>query len=164
METREEEGGVLVVQYDSTPWMRLLVAIGLVFIATAVYDLTLGARENERLLGLLAAAATCALCGIAMLETTRFAIDPRSRTVLWRRRWGFRVREGSFAFADIRSVGTQIPIGDEGVPSRRICFQLLNAPEVPVTLGYRPDPDDALVGLSLRIARLVGTPPYDVGA
>jgi hypothetical protein len=159
MQSTQEPDGKLVVTHDSMPFSRFLALIGLVLLGTAAYDVTFGRRGEDRLVGLLCGAATCLLAALLVLEKTRFVVDPNARRVSWRRRWGLRVREGTIAFDDVRSVGVQVPLGDEGVPSRRICFQLRNAPEVPVTVGYAPDLGDEMSKLSLRIDRLIAETP-----
>jgi hypothetical protein len=156
MKAEETAGGTLVVSYTSAVFARLFLVLLTVFLATAIYDMTLGPRGTDRMVGLLGAAATCLLSGVVLLETTRFEFARSTRTLFWRRRWGLRVRSGSLRFSDIRSVSLQRPMGDDGTPSRRIVITTTSGVQVPVTMGYEADPDEAVVQVADLIRAVVG--------
>jgi hypothetical protein len=159
MQAHDRGDGTLVVTYDGTSLTKLLFVIALILLGTATYDVLIGSRGTDRLIGLVGASATCVLAGLASLEQCRFAFDPSTRTIVWRRRWGFRQRSGSIPFDSVREVALQRPIGDEGVPSRRIALLFHDAREVPVTVGYRPDAHDEILKIAALIRTRLGQPP-----
>jgi len=133
----------------------MLVATAL-FVGVAGYDFFVGARGTDRLIGLLASAATCFGVAILFLETARFEFSRPMRMVTWRRRWALRERSGTIPFSEIQSVAVERPIGDDGTPSRRITLKTRDGTVVPLTVGYRPDADDAIVKIADRIRGLLG--------
>jgi hypothetical protein len=158
MEARQDATGTLQLTYDSSLWTKWLVAATLALIATAGYDYFLGTRGDERLIGLLAGAATTAITALVMLEQSRFRVDPCSRLIEWQQRWGFRQRGGVIPFADVRHVSVERPIGDSGVPSRRIVLHLAGESLLPVTVGYRPDNGDQIVKAADLLRSVLGQP------
>ena len=50
----------------------------------------------------------------------------------------------------------QVPIGDDGTPSRRICLVLTDGSVVPITVGYRPDADGEIVRTAEAIRKVLG--------
>jgi len=156
MDTREDADGSLVLTYDSSLWTKWLIGATLVLIGTAAYDYFIGARGDERLIGLLAGAATTALSALVMLEQSTFRVDPRSRLIEWEQRWGFRRRAGITPFADIKHVSAERPIGDSGVPSRRVCLHLADGSLLPVTVGYRTDADQKITKAAEALRTALG--------
>jgi|RhiMethySRZTD1v2_1073278.scaffolds.fasta_scaffold00346_23 hypothetical protein len=156
----ERADGTLVVSYDSVGLTRLMLAATVLFLAVAGYDIFLGARDTERLIGLLASAGTCLLVALVFLERAWFEFAPDRQTVTWRRRWALQNRSGSIPFRSIRSVLVEQPIGDEGTPSRRITLKTVNG-DIPITVGYRPDADGLVVEIARRLRALLG---HDTGA
>jgi hypothetical protein len=145
MDARQDDTGTLLLTYDSSLWSRWLIAATLALLGTAGYDYFVGARGDDRLVGLLAGAATTAISALVLLEQSSFRVDPRSRLIEWQQRWGFRQRAGVIPFADVRHVSVERPIGDSGVPSRRIVLHLANESLLPITIGYRPDNSDQIL-------------------
>jgi hypothetical protein len=84
-------------------------------------------------------------------ETSRFVFDPARRTVEWRRRFLFRERGGTLPFDAIEQVELQVPIGDDGIPSRRVALRLRDGGELPLTVGYAVDFDGSRRALALRL-------------
>ena len=156
MDTREDTDGSLVLTYDSSLWTKWLIGATLVLIGTAAYDYFIGARGDQRLIGLLAGAATTALSALVMLEQSTFRVDPRSRLIEWEQRWGFRRRAGITTFADIKHVSAERPIGDSGVPSRRVCLHLADGSLLPVTVGYRTDADQKITKAAEALRTVLG--------
>lgn len=156
METREEADGVLVLTHDSSRWTKWLIGATLVLLGTAAYDYFTGARRDDRTIGLLAGAATTAIAGLVMLEQVSFRVDPKTRLVEWQQRWGFRQRAGITPFADIKHVSAERPIGDTGVPSRRVCLHLADGSLLPVTVGYRTDADERILKAAESLRRVLG--------
>jgi hypothetical protein len=158
--TIDERGDGAIVTYDSTGLTKLALAAAAVFIAVAGYDVVVGARGTERLVGLFGAATTCFLVAIVLLERVRFHFSPDSRTLTWRRRWAWQERSGSVSFGSIQSVLVERPIGDHGTPSRRIVLKTTSGEEIPITVGYRPDGDGKVLQIASRIRALLG---HDTG-
>lgn len=141
MDATKAADGSLLLTYDSRLLSKWLLGGALVMAATAVYDLTIG-RGDDRLIGLIGAMATLMGVAAAMFETARWRVDPFHRIIEWDRRWALQHRSGTLRFADIRLVAIEVPIGDEGVPSRRIVLHTVDGEMIPVTVGYRPDGDN----------------------
>ena len=159
--TIDERGdGTLLVTYDSASLTWLMVAAAAVCLTVAGYDVFVGTRGTERLLGLLGAAGTCLLVAVVFLERSSFQFSPATRIVTWRRRWGVRDRSGRTPFNAIQSVLVERPIGDDGTPSRRIVLKTMDG-DVPITVGYRPDGDGAVLHIASRIRAILG---HDTGA
>jgi hypothetical protein len=156
MLTQQEADGSLIVSLDDVRWTYWLFGMAAIFIATAVYDLTIGSRGDDRLIGLAGASATTIIAGIVMRERSRFVFDPFKRTIVWNRTWGFRQRSGMLRFEDVEHLLVQTPIGDTGIPSRRICLKTRAGVEVPLTIGYRPDHGDAIRAAADRIRTVLG--------
>jgi hypothetical protein len=152
---REEANGSLVLTYDSTRLSTVLFVLTAVLIAAAGRQRFLGAGDSERVIGLLGGAATLLLSGIALREQARAVVNPVARAIVWKRQWAFRTRSGSLSFADVAAVLPERPIGDEGVPSRRIVLRTNAGQTIPLTAGYRPDGDGAILAASERIAAMV---------
>jgi len=157
----ERHDGTILVTYDSTRLTRLMLAAGGVCLVTAGYDVFIGARGADRLAGLLGAAGTCLLVAIVFLERAWFQFAPATRIVMWRRRWALRQRSGSIPFGSVQSVLVERPIGDDGTPSRRIVLKTIAGEDIPMTVGYRPDADGAVLHIASRIRVLLG---HDSGA
>ena len=156
METREEPDGSVLLTYDSSLWTRWLIGATVLLLGTALYDYFIGDRGDARVIGLLGGAATCALTALVMLEQSRFRVDPKSRLIEWEQRWGFRQRAGVTPFADVKHVSAERPIGDTGVPSRRVCLHLADGSLLPITVGYRPDGDEKISGAAQLLRRVLG--------
>jgi hypothetical protein len=164
MDIEQRPGGSLLLSYDSTLWSRWLFGAAALMAITAVYDLTIGARGDARLIGLAGGIATCLVGGIVMLETSSFTVDASTRCIQWSRRWAFQRRAGRIEFHDIAHVATERPIGDTGIPSRRIVLHLRNGETVPITVGYRPDVGDQISRAAEQLRRVIGhqpVPPVD---
>lgn len=164
MESREEADGTLIVSHDSRRLALFLFTLGALFLATLAYDLTLGTRGTQRAMGLVGAAATCLLSGLMFFESARFAFDARRRRIDWRRRFAFSRRAGSLLFEEIRDVAIETPIGDDGVPSRRIAFKLADGSALPMSAGFSPDHGDVTLALAGRIRTVLGIAPDHDGS
>jgi hypothetical protein len=146
----------MIVSYDGTGMSRLLSIIGIVFLGIAAYTLFREPARRDRLIGSFAGFVTCVVASLLTLERSRFELDPRVRSITWRRRWGWSVREGITTFDRVRAVVVQTPIGDDGVPSLRLALLLVEGGEVPLTMGYGPDPSGELPELGDRLRGMLG--------
>lgn len=151
--------GSLLVTYDSTRWSRIAIGLTLVLLGTAVYDHFIGTRGDDRIIALLAGAATTALTALVVLEQSRFRFDSVTRLIEWDKRWGFKRDSGLLKFADVQHVSVDVPIGDTGVPSRRIVLHLSNGTLLSMTAGYRPDTDNEIVKSADVIREALGQAP-----
>ena len=152
----ERHDGTILVTYDSARLTWLMLAAGGVCLVTAGYDVFIGARGADRLAGLLGAAGTCLLVAIIFLERVWFEFAPATRVVTWRRRWALRHQSGSIPFGSVQSVLVERPVGDDGTPSRRIALKTIAGEDIPMTVGYRPDADGAVVHIASRIRVILG--------
>ena len=152
----ERDDGTIIVTYDSTRLTWLMLAGAAVCLTVAGYDVSIGARGTDRVLGLFGAAGTCLLVAVVFLERAWFEFAPATRIVTWRRRWALRERSGTMPFKAIQSVLVERPIGDEGTPSRRIVLKTMDGDDIPITVGYRPDADGAVLHIAGRIRALLG--------
>lgn len=156
MRTEQGSDGALIVSLDDVLWTNWLFGIAGIFIATAIYDLTIGARGDDRLIGLAGGIVTTVVAGLVMRERSRFVFDPFKRTIVWNRTWGFRQRSGELRFEDVEHLLVQTPIGDSGIPSRRICLKTRAGVEVPLTIGFRPDHGEGIRAAADRIRTVLG--------
>jgi len=156
MNVEEAADGTLVVTYDGRGLTRLMLAATALLVAVAGYDVVAGARGTERLIGLLASAATCFVVAIVFHETARFEFSRPTHLVTWRRRWGFLKRSGTVPFGAIQSVMVERPLGDDGAPSRRINLRMVNGAAIPLTVGYQSDVDGAILKVADRIRAVLG--------
>jgi hypothetical protein len=156
MKVEELANGSLVVTYDGSPLAKFMLVFMVLFLGTAAYDVFVGARGTDRLIGLLGAAATCLLVSIVFLETARFEFAGATHLVTWRRRWGLRERSGTMPFSAIQSVMVERPMGDDGTPSRRISLRTADGTGIPLTVGYRPDADGVILKIADRIRVVLG--------
>ena len=156
MKLEDQIDGSLVVTYDSRSLTRLMLVLMTLFLGVAGYDVLIGTRGMNRLPGLLGAAGTCLGIGILFLESAWFHFVTTTRTVTWRRRWAFRERSGSLPFSSIQSVRAERPLGDDGTPSRRVVLRTNDGTEIPLTVGYQPDPDGTVLQIADRIRLLLG--------
>jgi len=156
MNVEEASDGTLRVTYDGRGLTRFMLVATALFAGVAIYDVFVGTRGTDRLVGLLASAATCLVVAIVFFETAHFEFSRVTHLVTWSRRWGFRQRSGTLPFSEIQSVAVERPIGDEGTPSRRITLKMRDGTIVPLTVGYRPDADEAIVKIADRIHALLG--------
>ena len=156
MDMTKSADGSLLLTYDGRLWSKWLLGGALLMSATAVYDLTIGARGDDRLIGLIGGIATCAGAAAVMFETARWRVDPFHRRIEWERRWAFQLRSGTLAFADVRHVAIEVPIGDDGVPSRRVVLHMHDGAMIPVTVGYRPDGDGHIANAAEALRALLG--------
>lgn len=164
VDVKKAEDGSLLLTYDGRLWSKWLLGGAMLMAATAIYDMTIGTRGDGRLIGLIGGIATCAGAAAVMWETARWRVDPFHRRIEWDRRWAFQHRSGTLPFADVRHVAIEVPIGDDGVPSRRVVLHMLDGSMIPVTVGYRPDADNRIAGAAEALRALLGhdaKPPVD---
>ncbi|HWI17808.1 MAG TPA: hypothetical protein VNT81_08675 [Vicinamibacterales bacterium] len=156
MIARQEADGRLLLTYDSRRWSWMALAATALLLGTAAYDYWFGARGDDRLLGLVGSAATTFLIAFVMSEWSRFHVDPVRRRIEWEQGWAFRARGGTIPFDAVRHVSLETPIGDSGVPSRRVILHLTDGTTLPVTVGYRPDGDLAITHAAELLKRALG--------
>lgn len=156
MRAQTDPDGSLVLTYDAAPWPKVLFVLTGLFALTAIYDLTIGSRGDDRLIGLIGAIATCGLGGVVVTESARVRISLATRTIEWRRMWAFRRSAGNVAFGDVQSIFAERSIASDTIPSRRIVLKTRDGRVIPFTVGYRPDGGDGLVRLAAKVRDLVG--------
>jgi len=164
MKVEEPVDGTLIITYDSSGLTKLMLGVMALILCVAAYDLLIGTRGTDRLVALLASAGICLAIGIVFLERTWFEFAGATRLITWRRRWALRERSGTLPFAAVQSVLVETPLGDDGTPSRRISLRTKDGAGIPITVGYRPDPDRAVLQLANRIRTLLGHGADETGA
>ncbi|MCK9284025.1 MAG: hypothetical protein M0P39_07055 [Rhodocyclaceae bacterium] len=143
MQLVKHPDGQLETVQDSTRLSRWAMAAALLLAAVAGYEALQHHIGSDRFIGALGGGATFALMALVLYERTRFVFDPRRRRVHWSQRWMWRQHRGEIAFSDIRRADREIALGSDSVaPSWRIVLRTADAP-LPLSAGYRPDPDDA---------------------
>jgi hypothetical protein len=147
----------LIVETDTSTFAKLCLFGGLACAVIAVVKFLSHPRsfDSESLLGLLAGTIIFLLAFLAVLERNVFVFDRARQLVRWQRRRVFSNKSGETAFAEIQAVIAQRPIGDDGTPSRRIAL-LARGQEIPLSLGYDPDVDDACLRLAEQIREFIG--------
>jgi hypothetical protein len=165
MRVEQRADGSLLLTYDSVAWSRAVFVLAAGFIGWWLFEAAAGRATSERGIGLAAGAVVLGLVGTVLFEDARTVVDPASRTLAWTRRWAFRRRSGTVAFADVAGVIAERPIGDHGIPSRRLVVRTRAGEMIPLTAGYGVDHGDALLAAASRISTLIGlaaTPPHAV--
>jgi hypothetical protein len=156
MEVTKAHDGSLLLTYDGRLWAKWLFGAAALLAAVALYDLTIGARGDGRVIGLVLSAATLAVAAGVMFETARFRVDPARRVIEWERRWAWQRRRGTLKFEEVRHVAVEVPIGDDGIPSRRIVLHTTGGAMIPVTAGYRPDHGNRIAGAAESLRTVLG--------
>ena len=158
-----ETDGALLLTYDSTRWTKWLAGGAVVMLITAVYDYLIGARGDERVIGLLAGAATLGGIALIMLEQTRFRVDPVTRLVEWDQRWGFR-RRGRASRRSTRSStsASRCRLATRVFQAAGWCSIWPMASLLPVTAGYKPDLGDEISNAAERLRLQLGHRPPTV--
>lgn len=155
----QQSDHTLVVETDTATFAKLCLFGGLVCAVIAAVKFLSHPRSFDRagLTGLLACAVIGLIAYLAVLERNVFVFDRARRLVRWQRRRVFSNKSGETPFAEIQAVVAQRPIGDDGTPSRRIAL-LARGQEIPLSLGYDPDTDDACLRLAAQIREFIGHP------
>ncbi|MFP5211809.1 MAG: SRPBCC domain-containing protein, partial [Acidobacteriota bacterium] len=89
-----------------------------------------------------------------------FVFDLRHRMVDWSRRRALSRKRGTVPFDSIRAVVAQTPIGDHGIPSRRIAL-LTHEGELPLSVAYSPDNGNECLRIAAELNRAIGRPTDD---
>ena len=157
MQSRIEPDGVLILSYDSTAWAKGFLVAAAAFLAYAAYLLATGSRNEERLFGSLAGVGVFLAAGLLMFETALVRVDPRSKTICWRRRSSFWQRGGTLAFGDVRAVVIEASSGTRKVPMKRIGLRLASGERLQLTYGSQPD-DGRLARAAASFRKALGQP------
>ena len=149
----------LVIETDALPLARLFLIGGIVcaVIAALKFFVQHHPTSNESFQGLIGVTAMCVIAFLALYEQSVFVFDRARRLVQWQRRRAFGKKSGEARFEEIQAVIAQRPIGDDGTPSRRVAL-LTTKRELPLSVAYAPDTDDACVRLAEQIREFIGQP------
>lgn len=158
MQSQSEPDGSLILSYDSGAAPKWLFTVAIACLATAGYDLALGAQGSARLAGLLCGSGLCIVAGLALLEKAWLRADRATRTLIWNRRWALSQRSGITPFDAVLSVIVERTIGDRAVPDRRICLQLADGTTLPITTSFRPDLDGQIARAADLLRQALGKP------
>lgn len=148
---------VLSVKTDDSPFALLWLTVAALCAAWGAYLFftVRSAWNRENFQGAVCGAVTGIIGFLALYERGEFTFDRGKRTFFWHRRRALRQRSGVVPFDDIRSIVVQTPIGDDGVPSRRVTV-VTESGEVPLTLAYMPDADGRIRSLAESLQKFVG--------
>ncbi len=114
---------------------------------------------SEAVMGAAAACGMFVAMYLIFYEKVRFLFDCRSQRLFWSRRRAWGEKRGELAFGMIETVRTESPVGDEGIPSRRIVLVLKDGKPLPLTLCYACDGDDVQLKLAERLRVFLGQAP-----
>lgn len=161
MKFTQPSDDILIVKVEANAFAFLFLVCFIVLgsMAALQYART-GSMHSERFQGSVGGAAMGLLGFLFMFERSVFVFDGVQRQVRWHRRRALRKRAGVIPFGMIQSVAMQSPLGDEGVPSRRIVL-VLPGQEIPISMGYFPDHGDSCLMLGERIRQLIGLSERD---
>jgi hypothetical protein len=155
MRTAEYPDGRLLVSHDRTRLALCFAVLGAVAMIVLLIGLTDGGWAQSPG-GVVSALVACCALPLVLWERAEFVFDTATRTIRWRRRWAWWKRSGSLAFTDVMEVLVRSPIGDSGIPSRRVALKLNDGRELPMSAGYLTDSNDRILMLAGRIRELLG--------
>lgn len=162
----KESEDTLIVENRDKGFARLCL-IG--FVALLIFAVVQYLRDprfvnKDSFKGCLGGMAVFAIGYLMLLEHGIFVIDRSHRIIHWSRKRALSRRSGSIDFDSVRSIVIQTPIGDQGVPSRRIAI-ITDTAEVPLSVAYKPDHNDECLRLAEKITHYVkGTGPSPAAA
>jgi hypothetical protein len=159
MLVRQPSRDRLVISQDDRGWEQLAKYGAFLCLMLAVGTYSNNRQKVEQWGGLLGGAVCCMLTYLAFYERSSFEFDRATKKIRWRRRRSWRERAGEIDFYDVKAVIAQRPIGDEGMPSRRVVL-LTRQGEFPLRRSYQPDSGhgDVLVN---RLKEFLGLPADD---
>lgn len=158
MEAKDEVDGTFVVRHGSTRGFRWWLSAAAVVAIVALVESLRGRLRSSPASGWLLAAAVVVALGLAAFESGLFVFDRRQRVVRWKRQRAWRRLEGTLPFDDVADVAVESPIGDSGLPSRRITLRMKSGRRLPLRAGYVTDGDDELVRIAEQIRVAMGQP------
>jgi hypothetical protein len=158
MKTQDEPDGNFVVQHDSTRGVRWIMWGAIVALAFCG-GFAWATKRLEGISPWMVGAASLAAIALVAAESGLFVFDKKSRVVRWKRSFVGRQREGTLPFDEVEAVTLERPIGDTGVPCRRITLRLQNGKMLPLRSNYKTDRDDELLKIAGQIRDALGLPP-----
>ena len=159
MHSELSDDGRLVLRHSSAGFARFCFVVAGALALLGAYELISGRRFGDGLPGVVAGTVFMLLMGTLAYDESLVVVDPRARTVRYRRRWAWKRYEGEVPFDAVESVLTETPIGDRGVPSRRIVLNLRGGTSVPLTTAYRPDVGGEALKGAERLREAIGLAP-----
>jgi hypothetical protein len=154
MKLTKESDTQLIVTHDDTSWARWCLYAALLLLALGIYSHWNDRSNRDRIYGSYCSAAMFGITYLALYERSVFVFDRTTCSVRWRRKRVWRQRGGIISFDDISSILAQTPIGDEGVPSRRITIKTGDT-EIPICTAYFPDHDERCLGIADELRAFV---------
>jgi hypothetical protein len=147
----------LVIEAGAVGFARALLVLFIVSAAAAaafyLYDPR--ATNTDRFWGTLAAAVLFLVGFLAVYERAQFVFNRATRELLWHRRRAFTNRSGKVPFAQIRGVVMQTT-GNRINPSKRVTLLVPPDEEIPLSVGYAPDPSGSYTKLQETIEQFMG--------
>jgi len=161
MQAQDESDGSFVVHHDPARAVRWFVWGLVVVLAFGGGFEWVSQRMQSThggVSGWLIAAAVLAAIALVAAESGHFVFDRKSRVVRWKRTIAWRRLEGTLPFDEVKDVMLESPIGDGGIPSRRITLRLKDGRVLPLRSNYATDHDDGLVKIAEQIRSALGRP------
>src|SRR5262249_17928320 len=121
----------------------------------AAYEILSGRRFGDGPGAAVAGAIVAVLMALLSYDVTSCTIDPRTSTIVYRRRWLLRRTEMRMPFADVLQVLPDAEPG-RGTPAhRRVVLVLKDGTTVPIVGAFRPDAGE-LVSVAAAIRDVLG--------
>jgi hypothetical protein len=146
----------LVIEAGGVGFARALLVLFIVAAgaAAALYVYDPRATNTDRFWGTLLSAVLFLVAFLAVYERAKFVFDRSSRELLWHRRRAFTYRSGRIPFEQIRGVVIQTT-GSRVNPSKRVTLLVPPDEEIPLSVGYAPDPSGSHAKLQETIQQFI---------
>jgi hypothetical protein len=152
----EQTSDRLVIEAGGVGFARALLVLFIVAAgaAAALYVYDPRATNTDRFWGTLLSAVLFLVAFLAVYERAKFVFDRASRELLWHRRRAFTNRSGRIPFEQIRGVVIQTT-GSRVNPSKRVTLLVPPDEEIPLSVGYAPDPSGSHAKLQETIQQFI---------
>lgn len=155
MKVERENNGNLSIIYDGTRLSILSLGVFVAALVWLAFEYVNAGSGTERFQGLVGTSITFLLIGIIFWEKSEFRFDAGRKELLWKKARYFRYRSGRIHFSDIKAIIIGSPVGDEGLPSRRIEL-IMKQETLPITTSYKSYKDEFILTLTSELKELVG--------
>lgn len=154
MRSAQEAGPRLTIVHDDTSTAKLWLTGAIVLLLASVVRHAVH-PNHEAFVGGIAGGLVLAVAFVATFEKSLFTIDGASRMISWEKHRLLRHRQGVLPYDAVQGVVAETPLGDSGVPSRRIVL-LTRQGDLPLATAYCPDHDDECLAIAARMRAHLG--------
>ncbi len=161
MQIEQPSPDKLIVSQSDRCFCRWIVAGLIVFASLGVIQFFRKPEglHSEAVQGAAAACTMLAVVYLILFDKARFLFDRRSQRLFWSRQRAWKRREGELDFSAIKTVRTESPLGDEGIPSRRILIVKQDGGILPLTLCFSVDAEGRQLKLAKQLRVFIGQSP-----